>query len=337
MLAPTICAAQTSQQFLVLPEFRYLHQQPDTTGNTDEDYRVSLDLLYGLDVGQYRFFAEFTATDDKQELARLHAGYETRGGTTFWLGRFDINHGYWNKTFHFRNYIQPSIQPPGIAGFEEEGGLLPAHFAGIDTRHRWALPDNSTLQLEAGVGAGAKFNGKRLEAYDLLDPDGGHKPSASLRLSYMPDAGSDTEVGIFFVHNRIPMAHALLSKNKQRVLGSYANVRFDALRLYGALYRVDNDLKTISGRRQDSFYTTWLQGDYHVNANWMPYVRIEHSNGRHSDPYVALFPRFIRNRQLAGLRWDFLDNQAIKAEYARSDFLHEESNQWALQWSMIFP
>ncbi len=336
-LAPSAHAARISQQLLLLPEFRYLHQQPDAFGDVDEDSRVSLDLLYGIDVDSYRFFIEFIATDEKTRLARLHLGYETRGGTAFWLGRFDMNHGYWNKTFHFRNYIQPSIQPPGIAGFEKEGGLLPTHYAGADIRHRWALDGNAALQLEAGFGAGAKFNGEQLESFDFLDPEGGFKPSTSLRLSYQPDAASGTEFGGFVVDNHIPVAGMGFSTNHQTVAGGYANVILENLRLYGALYGVRNDLKASGQHQERHFFTSWLQADYQFNNQWMPYLRHEYSDGKKSDPYVALFPRFVKNRGLAGIRWDFLDNQAIKIEYAKTRYLYEDSTQWAVQWSLIFP
>ncbi len=338
VLAPTVGAAQSSQQLLLLPESRYLRQEPALTGRNDDDYRVSLDILYALDADQWRFFAEYVATNDKRTLARLHLGYETRAGTSFWLGRFDMNQGYWNKTFHFRNYIQPGIMPPGIAGFEREGGVIPAHFSGVAAKQRWSISDRASLQLEAGFGTGTRFDGRRLEAYDLLDPDGGRKPSTSLRLTYQPDAESDNEFGVFFTDNRMPMVNTLFSQNTQRVIGAYANRRFGALRLYGTLYGVGNDLDApASGGEDDHFYSGWLQADYRIDRHWMPYTRIEHSNGDRSDAYLSLFPAFVRNRQLIGLRLDFLGNQAIKFEYARTDFLRENSNQWAAQWSMIFP
>ncbi len=336
-LAPVFCVAQSSQQLLVLPELRYLRQEPDASGKNDSDYRASLDLLYALDIDQYRFFAEFIATDEKSELARLHLGYKTRAGTTLWLGRFQLNQGYWNKTFHFRNYIQTSIQPPGIAAYERENGALPVHFSGFDIRHQWALNPDATLQLEAGFGAGTRLEGRRLDSFDLLDPDGGRKPSTSVRLSYLPEQDTDTEFGIFYVDNRMPMRRLQFIQNKQRVTGGYANIRFGALRSYGALYRVDNELTTVNARQSDHFYSAWLQGDYHLHAHWTPYLRIEHSNGDADDPYVSLFPAFVRDRKLAGLRWDLLENQAVKFEYADTDFLREDSSQWALQWSMIFP
>ena len=338
LLAPLICIAQSAQQLLVLPEFSYQHQAPDASGKNKGDYRASIDLLYALDTGPYRFFGEFITTDDNSTLARLHVGYETRSGTTFWLGRFQMIEGYWNKTFHYRNYIQPSIQQPGIASYEDEGGVLASHFSGLRLRQRWQLRNASALQLEAGFGVGVKFGGKRLEAYDLLDPDGGRKPSTSLRLSYQPEPETDTEFGIFFTDSRIPMKQSLFTQNNQRVIGGYGNARFGALRLYGALHWVNNDLKAPSANRRDNtVYNLWVQGDYHLNTNWMPYLRFEHSNAGHSDSYVSLFPNFVRNRRLVGLRWDFLDNQAIKFEYANTDFLRENSDQWAAQWSMILP
>lgn len=338
LLTPAVGAAQSAQQLLILPELHYLSQEPDAPGQNNKDYGASLDLLYALDMGQYRFFGEFVASDEGATLARLQLGYEARTGTTFWLGRFQTVEGYWNKTFHFRNYIQPSILQPGIASYEDEGGALNTHFSGLKLQQHWQVGGDSALQLEAGFGAGAKFDSRRLKAYDLLDPDGGRKPSTSLRLTYQPDTGTDTEFGIFFVDSRIPMKQSLFTRNEQRLVGGFANTRLDALRLYGALYWVDNDLKSsASSRQKDHFYSAWLQADYSINASWMPYARVEHSNAGRSGAYVSLFPRFVRNRWLTGLRWDFLGNQAIKFEYAATDFLSEDSNQWAAQWSMILP
>lgn len=338
LLAPTISTAGSAQQFLALPDVRYVSEEPDAPGRSGSNYRASIDLLYALDVGQYRFFSEFVASTEKSRLARLHLGYETDTDTTFMLGRFQMADGYWNKTFHFRNYMQPSIQQPGIASYEAEGGALPSHFSGLKIKQQWQPGRDSMLQLEGGFGTGAKFTSRRLMAYDLLDPDGGRKPSTSLRLSYQPNAETDTEFGVFFVDNRIPMQDAPSTENDQRVVGGFGNTQFDALRLYGALYLVNNDLKSsTSSRKTDHFYSLWLQGDYRINANWTPYVRLEHSNADRSDPYIQLFPLFVRDRQLAGLRWDFLGNQAIKVEYANTAFQREDANQWAMQWSMMFP
>ncbi len=338
LLIPGASTAQPTQQLLILPEVRYLSQEPDSPGLENNDFSASLDLLYALDIGQYRFFGEFIASDEDNTLARLQLGYETHAGTTFWLGRFQTAQGYWNKTFHFRNYIQPSIQQPGIAGYEDEGGALNTHFSGLKLRQRWQAGNDSALQLEAGFGASAKFDDRRLDAYDLLDPDGGRKPSSSLRLSYQPNPGTDTEFGVFFVDSRISMKQNQFTQNDQHMIGGFGNTRFDAMRLYGALYFVNNDLKSSSSSQQDdTFYSAWVQSDYRFNANWMPYIRVEHSNAKRSDAYISLFPRFVRNRWLAGLRWDFLDNQAIKLEYADTDFLREDSDQWAAQWSIILP
>ncbi len=50
---------------------------------------------------------------------------------------------------------------------------------------------------------------------DLLDPNGGRKPTTSVRLSYRPDDYSDTEFGAFYVDNRVPMNHPLFLQNDQ--------------------------------------------------------------------------------------------------------------------------
>jgi len=343
-LGSTVSSAEPQQQFLVLPEINYLHEQPDALGEHSGDFNASLDLLYALDVNQFRFFTEIIATDTDAdngssniELARYHAGYETSSGTTLLFGLFQLNQGYWNKAFHFRNYIQPSILPPGIASFEREGGALPVHVTGVNVSRRWALRKNSALYVEASFGAGTKFGGNQLKNYDIFNPGTGSEPSSSLRLSYLPNQDLDTEIGIFFVDNRIPTLNTPFTENKQKVYGSYFNSNFDALRLYAAVYWINNELNAATENQNDNFYSAWLQSDYRINKNWLPYLRFEHSNGNASSPYLAWFPKFVRDRRLIGLRWDLIENHALKFEYANTTFLQEDSNQWAIQWSMIFP
>lgn len=340
-LATITSQARNNSALLVLPALEYVRAEPGPDSDDNKaDTRASLDMLYAFDYGQFRLFSEFVVTNNDKnfgsDLARLHLGWESRSGTTTWLGRFQMNQGYWNKTFHFRNYIQPTILAPGIAAYEKEGGAIPTHFSGIASRHQWTLGGSSSLQLEGGFGAGAKQRG-RLWAHDLLDPDGGRKPSTSVRLSYSPDQDNDNEIGLFFVSNHIAMKNAPFSQNDQRVAGGFVNWNIGKARMIASLYRISNDVKTTSGRDNQRFTTGFLQGQYRVDENWLPYVRIEDSHGEKNDPYVALFPRFVRKRTLAGLRWGFLGNQALKIEYADTDFLNQDSNQWAVQWSMILP
>ena len=329
--------AQNSQDFLLLPELRFLHQRPGPDGEVDEDTRASLDLLYARNFGRLRFFGEAILTNEKSDLARLHIGYETEAGTRFQLGRFQLNQGYWNKTFHFRNYIQPSIIPPGIESYEDEGGSLPVHFSGLNLRQTWMLDADASLVLEAGFGAGTRKIGRRLDPHDLTDPTGGRKPSTSLRLTWTPNEDEGTEFGLFLVDNRIPARSSRFVENHQRIGGAFANYEQGALRLYGTWYLVNNRMEFAADNRRSRFHSTWLETDYQLTPHWMPYLRYEFSNGNASDTYLSDFAGFVRKRRLAGLRWDLLDNQALKLEYADTDFLHENSRQWALQWSMIFP
>jgi len=335
------CHDENNGALLVLPALDYMRSEPGPEGGGNKtDTMASLDVSYALQRGGFRLFSEFVITDTdnnfSSDLSRLHIGWESTGGTTIWAGRFQTNQGYWNKTFHFRNYIQPAILPPGIAAYEKEGGVLPTHFSGIATRHQWTMKQNATLQLEAGFGTGDKFRG-RLRPHDLLDPDGGRKPAASLRLSYVPDQDNDNEIGLFYAASRIPMKNTPYAQNNQQLAGAYLNWHFGRTRLIGTLYRIGNDLKTASGRDHNRFTTGYLQGQYRFGENWLPYLRIENSHGEKDDPYMTLFPKFVRKRTLAGIRWNFAGNQALKLEYADTDFLNRNANQLAAQWSMILP
>ncbi len=336
-LAATLPQPVFAGELLVLPAVTYRGDAPQIAGRRTDRVQPSLDLLYALRYRQVRFFSEFVASDDSSELARLHLGWEFKNGATFWLGRFQTNQGYWNKEFHFRNYIQNSILAPGIAAFEREGGLLPAHFIGAAFRQRWVLKRGAAVRVEAGYGAGERYDGRRLESSNPFDT-GDRNPSASIRLALTPDLDSDNELGIFYADNNVKMKRTLFSRNSQKVSGFYLNHSYKRLHLIGAYYRVDDTLKMPeSEKRHDRFYSAYLQGEYRVDNVWMPYLRVEKSDGNNADPYVSLFPGSVRKRALAGLRWDFPVRHALKLEYADTRFLNENSHEWLAQWSLIFP
>ncbi len=55
------------------------------------------------------------------------------------------------------------------------------------------------------------------------------------------------------------------------------------------------------------------------------------------DPYLDLFPGFVKRRALAGLRFGLTHNQALKLEWADVKRRNDQFNEIILQWSAVFP
>jgi hypothetical protein len=68
-------------------------------------------------------------------------------------GRSHSDIGYWNTAYHHGHWLQPSIARPSWVRFEDEGGLLPAHWVGL-TGAANAQVGTGTLQLTLAIGNG---------------------------------------------------------------------------------------------------------------------------------------------------------------------------------------
>jgi hypothetical protein len=107
--------------------------------------------------------------------------------------------------------------------------------------------------------------------------------------------------------------------------------------LIGAITALDNELELAGPDTTGSFATAYAQAEYLATPAWTVYGRIEGSSGADNDPYLALFPRYIRNQGVAGLRWDLYDKQALKLEYSNPQISSGRYEAVAVEWSMIFP
>ena len=56
-----------------------------------------------------------------------------------------------------------------------------------------------------------------------------------------------------------------------------------------------------------------------------------------TEDYINQFPKLSKQREIAGVRWDFYQNQALKLEYVRDvSPAHITTNGIELQWSAMF-
>ena len=112
-----------------------------------------------------------------------------------------------------------------------------------------------------------------------------------------------------------------------------------AARIIGELYAIHNTLKgMMDAPSSGGFISANVQAEYMLSNDWTIYARAENTFGESKDPYLANFHDFISQRNLAGVRFELNEHQALTVEVANSKLQQgERFNRIDLQWSAAFP
>ncbi|MEO6697289.1 MAG: hypothetical protein ABIN45_04740 [Gammaproteobacteria bacterium] len=338
-------------EFILFPELNGFAQrdiEPDEMAMPSEHSEhplrknqldAALDIFYSADYGRLRLLSELEVeiTEREIEIERLQAGWLFGSGTTAWIGRFHTPLGYWNTQYHHGSYLQTAVTRPGIMEFHGLKAPLPLHIAGLLVEGTHPL-ENQEIHYQISLGAGPNLQHHGLEPVDFLNLNtGAHKFSAAARLSYLPDPVIPNEIGGFAAYTVIPSIHKTIREIRQTIAGAFGNWEYQPLRLIGEMYFISNDLIADAATARASFVSYNLQAEYTLHPNWTVYARAEDTLNANNDPYLDIFPEFIRRRALAGLRFDLTHNQALKLEWAEIRRQDGRFNEIILQWSAAFP
>jgi hypothetical protein len=325
-------------EFMFMPTAAVIHPTGSNDDPTLEKRQTLADLFYAVDRGRLRFLGELQLERDGWDMERLQVGWRVTPNASVWLGRYHNPIGYWNIEHHHGHYMETSAERPRILEFEDEGGPLPIHLAGLLVQGTHALGESS-LHYDIGIATGPRVVDGELEPVDVIRSPRRNKLATVARLAYRPDAGGDNQVGVFAARTRIPVEGADPSVVNQDLWGMYASQDWGRLRIFGELFRVRH--RTAAGGPVDwpSYWAGYLQAEYKlVPSVWTLFARHEGLSSRLTDAYTELFPKLPNERQVAGVRWDFIDNQALKLEFVRDKTTAGMTfNGIELQWSAMFP
>ena len=189
-----------------------------------------------------------------------------------------------------------------------------------------------------------------LNDFDILNPKpDDHKIGYAVKLVYFPDTLEETQVGSFFNHSKIafkPESHlpSLNNRNKNTeneyislaVLGVFANYQQEALRLISEAYYFSTKVPTEHDTHTNNFFAAYIQVNYALNEMWTPFIRFDRTFSHKNDPYLTLLNGYPVNANTLGIRLEFLQNNALKLEYSRRKFNHEETGLWFMNWSAVW-
>ncbi|RMD86317.1 MAG: hypothetical protein D6808_03660 [Candidatus Dadabacteria bacterium] len=244
-------------------------------------------------------------------------------------GRGHTALGYWNQRFHHGTWLQTTTDRPIIYLFEDDGGILPVHFVGLEASG--ALADGQ-LAYTANVANG---RGKITDEVQLTT-DANNSKMVSLMLTYQPEAVEDFGVGANIVWDRIPSDPATPGRASQideLIYGFHIYYTGYPWELIGEIQFVNHDDDAAG---TFDHYGAYAQIAYSIDS-WKPYYRYDRLSIESGDPFFTGLPGVEDSDQhTVGIRWDLEAYVALKFEYRFLDTDSEESHAGTVQASFAF-
>lgn len=336
VLYAPLCWAEVDWELLLFPQIEIVYRSGlnEQSVRDETDASAGVDLYLTLESGQFRLLSEYLVSTHELDFERLQLGWLV-GDNLYWVGRFHTPLGYWNNQYHHGYYLQTSISRPAIIEYEEHGGILPMHQVGFlaDGRRHF---ENRSFGYSLALGASPEYTGE-LEAKDVLRPGAGETDfMATLNFYVDLDADGTSRLGTFVNLATIPSSTPGVNEIDQKTFGLYGQWEFARWNLHGSAFYIKNSLDRVDGKADGSFINAYLQTEYVVSERWLVFGRVEQSASAKGDPYLALFPHFIEDRVLGGVRFDFNENNALKFELSKNQSHNDDYVQFGIQWSAQF-
>jgi hypothetical protein len=307
---------------------------------SSNDGVATVDLLYSLSHSQFRLLGEYILSTEEAELERFQIGWLPHETTWLIAGRFHAPTNFWASIYHHGQYMQTTIVRPSIENWEDDYGVLLSHQTGIMLESNFSLGQGSGLEIAASFGSGAEIDNGMLEPYHLLGSEGIAGASFSARIGFLPDALANNSLGMLVARNQLVSSNSQvimpeLMDVDQDIIGGFFNWTWDSLRVLSAAYHVQNQLVSSGGSESDNFTAGYVQLEKTI-ADWTLYGRWEDTAGAETSEYLSLFPEYVTQRSLVGVRLDFLKRHALTLELFDAEVEAEGFWQVAIQWSAVF-
>ncbi len=277
----------------------------------------------------------FEANEDQEmvvDVERVQINYLWSDGFRVALGRGHTALGYWNEAYHHGALLQPTVERPQALKFEDDGGILPVHFVGLDARGQFGLGGRGAWTLGY---VGYVANGRGIEpdvVQGLFDANKNKAFGGRLRLTR--EGRGTLMFGPMVYHDVIPPVAGQPGRDgpiSQTIVGAhfaYKSQRFD---FFSEYYHLEDDVQ-----QTGQHFTN--QAAYGIGVlhygKWSPYAGIDWMSIAAGDPYYVGFPDLTR--VLVGLRYDVISFNCLKLEYQHNKFPWGVSQVVALQSAFTF-
>jgi hypothetical protein len=269
-------------------------------------------------LGELLFIAENDNTVSV-DVERLFLRYKQNKYFNATVGRYHTWVGYYNSTYNKAELLETTTDRPFMYEFDDNGGVLPMQDVGVNVTGQ--IPSGKLgLNYVAELGNGRAWGLNTEPAQSNQDANNSKSINGGLFIA--PRRFSGLQAGFSLRHDNLSIpgpaigetiatAHGVFNDGKYEILNEAALIRHDEA---GGPHFSTN-----------AFYTQFSR----AYRSFRPYVRYQYFNSPKTDPvYAYASPNnfapastlgFIGrvNGPSAGVRYNFLENAAIKLQYDR--------------------
>ncbi|MBI5427472.1 MAG: hypothetical protein HZA02_04240 [Nitrospinae bacterium] len=263
------------------------------------------------------------------DVERVLVKYEYTDWLNVSMGRGHTALGFWNQRYHHGIWLATTALRPIIYRFEDEGGILPVHFEGIEF----------SGNLNTGIGNltymsnVANGRGRITDEVQMIKDDNTSK-QVSFMFALEPNAVKGLGFGANILHDVIPNNANVAGRDREieEVIGGvHAYYLDDHFELIG-------ELQTI---QHDSDVRKFHSGGYAQLAyafdKIKPYYRFDFLDIKTGDVFFAGIAGVEDTKQHTfGVRYELFPYAALKVEFRRADATTFRSNAATAQISFAF-
>ena len=308
------------------------------------DEVVQVDTLFTVQKGPFRLFGEYLLSDHEGDLERFQLGWQATEDTVIWIGRYHQPTSVWNHDHHHGQYLQTSVSRPFLDEWEDLGGILPQHFVGMLIESGHQVFGSWRLRVAVGGGLAPIITTKGLEPFDLLHPDSEHhQVGYQARVSLHPGGElSESGFGLVAATDELPTIGLAtpplpgLDHADLKLLGAFGIYAAADWKILATWYQAYEKLCSPLMCSSGNFGVGYVEAERHLPHDLTGFFRWEESADAGQTNYLKLFPMMVRQRDVIGLRWDFISRQAVTLQLSDTNTLNGHFKDIRLQWSAAF-
>ncbi len=243
---------------------------------------------------------------------RLFGVYRVADELYFKLGVEHTLISHWNRIYHHGNWLYDSVGRPTIGSFEDTGGILPSHYAGLELGGHFNIGIGE-LQYTAVISNGRGPTGSNRQ---IISDDNDAK-ALDIAIEFAPAGVDGLSFGGAFRYDVLPeeKGNPLRTNSIQEWIASgFLDWRSQDLEVLAEFVVVNHNDRT-SGQ-EFRHLSGYVQLAYTL-GDLTPYIRFDFKNMSRGDPFYLRTNTDLDSwEQIVGVRWDLNDNAALKFEFA---------------------
>lgn len=264
------------------------------------------------------------------DVERVLLKYELSDKLNIALGRGHTALGYWNEHFHHGTWLQTTTGRPTIYKFEDDGGILPVHYVGLEFSGILDAP-GGTVSYVSNVANGRGTIGDEVK----LVEDNNDSKMVGFMFTYEPAAILGLGLGLNVITDKIPAKAGTADRGDEideTISGAHIFYVQDPWEILLEAQNV-NHFNHATDLRDESV-GGYGQLGYKI-GKYKPYFRHDWLRVSDRDPFFEGLVEDESSNTL-GLRYELSTFNALKFEYRHIDQDNAQKNEATVQSSFAF-